>query len=135
MQRAGQVVLILVDAQLGRAGQHHRRVRADHHGHLQVPPVLFGTTEIVPGVLTAVEAGTHSPRSLDLQPDIRQVADAGVRVARSDHPRRDIRAGVLDEVARDRQPGQIGVISLPDHFLHRAGLDDLGGQKRVQLAA
>ena len=112
-QRTGQIILVLADAQLGRAGQHHGRVRADHHRHLQVLP-------------PSARRGGDSPRCaggcgrwrpcvwpLDLKPDVGQVADAGVGVARGDHPRGDVRPGVLREVARDRQFGQVGLRPLP----------------------
>ena len=134
-QRAGQVVFILADAQLGRAGQHHRRMRADHHCDLQVTPRQLGAAVVIPGVLAAVDAGAHPPRSLHLEPHVGQVAHAGVGVARRDHPRGDVRAGILDEVARDRQLVQVGRVPFPDDLLGRAGFDHLRRNQGVQLLA
>jgi hypothetical protein len=118
-QRASQLVLVLVDPQLGCHRQHHGRVGADHHRHRQVFASQLSPALVFPQVLAAVQAGSQFAPVLHLQPSIGKVVHPTVRVTRRYHSGRDIRAGIMGKVTRDGQPGKVGLLAYQGHFMHR----------------
>jgi hypothetical protein len=87
-------------------------------GNGEILTGLLSATHVIPRVLATVEAGSQLARSFHLKADECQIPHAGVRIACRNHAGRDIRAAILLEVARDREPRQIGDFSFPEHIMY-----------------
>ena len=122
-QPASNIALVITEGQPGRGGDHEQRMRADDHRDRHRPAAFLGHVEQPPQMATRMQTGREFVLRVDHCAVVAEIAAAGVRVLRNDHPAGDVLGTVGLEMLQHRKRVEVDV----------RVRDDLGDRSRGDL--